>query len=328
MARFSIILPVKNGGEYIKQCVQSILVQTLGDFNLIILDSCSNDGTVEWIKTLTDPRIVFHAADIPLTIEQNWGRILSVPRNEWMTIIGHDDLLHPQYLETMNSLILKHPDASLYATHLDFIDSNGRVIRECRPMKEIQRASHFLEKILVNDIDAVSLIMRSADYDRIGGIPLYPNLLFSDFVLWMELARLSYIATAKENRVSYRVHSSNTTNRSMEKKFYDAYEQYIQYLYTLKQQDPELNTVINKNVKHLIRSRCLEFSNKLLNTPKANRQTFKTVMELAKKHRSYATMLIDNNTINPVLFPQILAATIIDSNPLTQKLYHLARRIF
>ena len=57
MAKFSIILPVKNGGEYVKECVNSILSQSLQDFNLIVLDNCSIDGTLEWLRSLEDVRI-------------------------------------------------------------------------------------------------------------------------------------------------------------------------------------------------------------------------------------------------------------------------------
>ena len=52
MKKFSIILPVRNGGEYVKDCVRSILSQTVDEFDLIVLDNCSTDGTVEWINSL------------------------------------------------------------------------------------------------------------------------------------------------------------------------------------------------------------------------------------------------------------------------------------
>jgi glycosyltransferase involved in cell wall biosynthesis len=95
--KFSIILPVKNGGEYVKECVQSILAQSCPDFNLHILENCSTDGTAEWLQTLRDERIIIIPAEIPLSIEENWARILFIQKNEFMTIIGHDDLLESNY---------------------------------------------------------------------------------------------------------------------------------------------------------------------------------------------------------------------------------------
>src|SRR5690242_20596906 len=187
--KFSIILPVKNGGEYIKECVQSILAQTFADFNLHILENCSNDGTAEWLKTLKDERIIIIPSEKSLNIEENWARILSIQKNEFMTIIGHDDLLDKDYLQTMNELIAQHPDASLYQTHFRFIDAKGNFIRHCKPMDEKQTAAEFLHSLFTDSIDTMGTgyIMRSKNYDIVEGIPSYPNLLFADHVLWIEL---------------------------------------------------------------------------------------------------------------------------------------------
>ena len=109
MKKYSIILPVRNGGSYVRECVNSILAQTLDDFNCIILDNCSTDGTSEWIASLNDPRIISHRSDRSLTIVENWSRVRDVPKNEFMTMIGHDDILDPDYLAVMDKLIGKHP---------------------------------------------------------------------------------------------------------------------------------------------------------------------------------------------------------------------------
>ena len=56
---YSIILPVRNGGEYVKECINSILSQTYRDFDILVLDNNSSDGTVEWINTINDRRIKY-----------------------------------------------------------------------------------------------------------------------------------------------------------------------------------------------------------------------------------------------------------------------------
>jgi glycosyltransferase involved in cell wall biosynthesis len=325
---FSIILPVRNGGEYIKECVNSILSQTVEYFNLIILDSGSTDGTIEWVNTLTDSRIVFYPSDTPLSIEQNWARIKSIPRNEWMTIIGHDDIMHRNYLEVIAQLIDKYPDASLYATHFDFIDSKGKVIKTSKPMEPVQSAERFLEKTLKNEIDAVGLMMRSKDYDAVGGIPLYPNLLFSDYALWIEMTRISYKATAPEHCQSYRLHQTSTTRISNEEQSFKAYDEYIKYLIALKRIDPALNSIINQYVKYLLNIRCIEFSKKLLKTDKKNRTIFKSVSALVQKHKKYAYDLIDDHSYNPGSIPKVVLARLIDSNLISRKALYLLSNLF
>src|SRR5688500_18219442 len=99
--KYSVILPVRNGGEYVKECVNSILSQTYTGFNLHVLDNCSSDGTYEWISSINDSRIVIHRSETPLTIEKNWERVLSISKNEFITLIGHDDVLDGNYLQVM-----------------------------------------------------------------------------------------------------------------------------------------------------------------------------------------------------------------------------------
>ena len=84
---YSIILPVRNGGTYVKECINSLLNQQFsGVYNIIVLDNCSTDGTTEWIRSLREERIIIHRSKESLTIEQNWGRIRDVAKNEFMTL--------------------------------------------------------------------------------------------------------------------------------------------------------------------------------------------------------------------------------------------------
>ncbi len=209
MNKFSIILPVRNGGEYVKACVNSIFNQTLQNFNLIVLDNCSADGTLQWVKSLNDIRIIIHPSKEPLSIEDNWDRIVMAEKNEYITLIGHDDILKPDYLKTMSELINKFPDASLYQTHFSFIDSEEKKIRTCKPMKEKEDGPEFLQSILQNKIDIVGtgFMMRSKDYNAAGGIPAYyPNLLFADFELWLKLTDKNYKATSEKECFYFRLH--------------------------------------------------------------------------------------------------------------------------
>ena len=125
MPKYSVILPVRNGGNLVKECVNSILAQTNTDFNLLVLDNNSNDGTLQWIAALNDARIFLYPSSGDLSMEENWARIREIDKSEFMTLIGHDDMLQPHYLSEMERLIAKNPGASLYQTHFSFIPSKG-----------------------------------------------------------------------------------------------------------------------------------------------------------------------------------------------------------
>jgi len=325
--KYSIILPVRNGGAYLKDCINSILNQTLPDFKLQVLDNCSTDGTREWIESLRDDRIAIYPAEKPLTIEQNWSRITSIPKNEFITLIGHDDILFSNYLKVMDDLIARHPKATLYQAHFSYIDSRGALIRNCKPMDEVQSATEFLSFFLANQIDTMGtgFMMRSRDYDACGGIPpRYPNLLFADFEIFINLSRLGYKATASEPAFSFRLHQSTTTTSS-DLKFHESFGVFIDYLYSLKTV-PSFNTAIERYALDFLSLYCKGLSHRLLRTP-INKRHGKSVTYFISLIKSYADKLVPGNNFDPEKQFSVKMAKQIDNNPVSRALFLLFKKI-
>ncbi len=313
MADYSIILPVLNGGKYVKECINSILSQTIHGFNLIVLDSGSTDGTTEWIQSLNNSKISFYTSSKELSIEDNWNRIKQIPRNEFMTIIGHDDLLFPNYLEEMDKLIKQNPDASLYQAHFRFINQNGDLIQKCKPMKPIQYADEFLLRQITEEFDSMGTgyMMRSRDFDAVGGMPnQYQKLIFADYELWIRLILIKYKATTPVECFSYRIHSSTSALTNGEE-YQQAFFSYLEFLCSLKLTHPKIETVIKNKGKDFLLNFCQSLSHRLLKTPSVLRKT--SVMEYIKKCNSYAEVLIPNQSFYPLLKPKILAAFLLDN---------------
>ncbi len=311
--QYGIILPVKNGGAYVKECVNSILSQTHKEFNLIVLDNYSTDDTVAWLKELDDNRITIHTADHPLSMEANWARITATEKNEFITIIGHDDLLHPNYLSVMNALIKKHPQASLYQAHFNFINDKGILVRHCHPMQEKQYAFEFLECEMNRTMDSTGTgyMMRSRDYDAAGGIsPLYPNLIFADYELWIKLILVSYKATAAEEAFSYRLHNSASRLTNGEA-YQQAFGRYISFLAACRLNDAGIAATIHRHAKKMLLFFCESLSHRLLKTPKNDRVA--TVGAFIGQCRSYARLLIPGQQFRPLLKLRIFAAYLLDN---------------
>ena len=326
MPKFSIILPVRNGGEYVKKCLQSILSQSLHDFNLAVLDNCSEDDTVQWIEQLQDSRITIIKASQPLSMEANWARIMKVPKNEFMTIIGHDDLLHPDYLATMDALIKKHPKASLYQAHFKFIDAKGNDIRPCLPMAEVQRADEFLACEMTRTMDSMGTgyMMRSADYAAAGGIGVhYPNLIFADYELWVKLTIINYKATAQDECFSYRLHN-NISKLTNGEQYQQAFGEYMLFLAGLKAVHPQIAKAIEKDGKTMLLYFCESLSHRLLKTDRKLRKT--SVAVFIDKCRHYAALLIPGQSFQPMSKPRILAAYLLD-NRVGLKLFSLYKKM-
>ena len=328
MPKFSIILPVRNGGSYVKECVQSILSQSVEDFDLQVLDNSSTDGTLEWIRSLTDVRITVYPAPRPMTIEENWGWIVSIPKNEFMTMIGHDDLLHPSYLKEMNELIARHPDASLYQSHYRYIDQDGHLIRYCLPMDEIQQASEFLACQFSRTMESMGsgYLMRSSDYDKLGGMPgYYPNLIFADYELWINLMRLGYKATSARECFSYRIHQnlSRMTNGML---YQGAFGKYMSFIKSLIDQDPVIKCIVERYGKDMLYYNCESLSHRLLKTP--SRQRTISVNEFIKKCESYANDLIPEQQFKPLHKFRIRIAGQLDRSAIGRIVFNLFIKTF
>jgi len=210
---FSIFLPVRNGGSYLKDCVQSVLSQTYPYFEFHVLDNNSTDGTVSWLTGLTDSRLCIWRSSVSLSIEDSWARIKDIPKQEFMTFLGHDDIFDPHYLEIMRTLIEKYPEASLYETGSRLINAQGKTIRRCHLVAEREEAAQYLAARLMYRRDGLGtgFVMRSNDYDRLGGIPAYEKLLFADDALWLELTKLSWKAADPREAFAVRIHDQSVS---------------------------------------------------------------------------------------------------------------------
>jgi len=320
----SIVIPVHNGGEYLKLFIQSIYSQTLQPNEILILENASTDNTVNWLKSLNDPRIKLFPSDSLLPIEKNWDRIKTIPRKKWMVISGHDDIMKPGFIEGIMKLTEKYPDASLYQTHFDIIDENGLVRSNCDPMPEVQSMPEFFKTTLNN---GSGFAMRSADYDAIGGIPMYPGFFFTDFALWMKLTAISYKATATENLFSYRHHQQNTSSNSSVINFSKGLEAFLDYLYELKQTDAVFSKTLNTHGKKLVELYVKSLSHRLLREDFKKRDYY-TVRQLVDKFEAHLNRLTDQPSNNLSTDYKVKMALLIDSNNLTRKLFLLFKKLF
>ncbi len=321
MPKYSVILPVRNGGNYVKDCVNSILAQSYADLNLLILDNCSTDGTTEWLKSLHDNRIQIFPAGKLLTIEENWSRIVGLSKAEFMTFIGHDDLMEPDFIAVMDELIGRHPRAGLYQAHFRLINENGKTIRYCKPMDEVQDVHTFLAFFLSGMSElSIGQFMRSADFDAAGGIPPYPNLLYADLELWVHLISKSYRATTSIECCAYRIHSNSTTNSSSHLKYYHAYLRLLGYFEALQARDDTFKEVFKKYALPFLQVYCKSMAHHILRIPKKERKDI-TVDSFLLKCKKNADILVPGNDYEPASIFNIKVAKEIDDSSFLHALF-------
>ena len=328
MSKYSIIVPTFNSEKYIRPCINSVLEQTYPRFELIILDGGSTEPQfLDWIRSLNDPRIKIFTFQKRLSIEENWLRILTLDKQEYMTILGHDDVFAPNYLETMDNLIQVYPGASLYQTHFNYINGNGNVIRPCVPMAQFYTPQEFLKNVFAEKIDmmATGFMMRSSEYEAVGGIPMYPRLLFADVDLWIKMVIKGGLAVSPINSFSFRYHQNTSA-------IYAGYamtgqlKRFVGFLHDLKEKHPELAPVITNYSGLYLQKFRRSISHRLLRESWRERRPL-TVKKFLKDCDKYMELLSPENKLASAV-SGIRMALIIDSNILTRQLFFIFRKVY
>jgi glycosyltransferase involved in cell wall biosynthesis len=124
----SVCLPAYNGAAHVEAAIESVLVQSFPDFELVIVDDASTDRTAEIAGGYTDTRIRFLRNLQNLGAAANWNRAVAEARGHYLKLMGQDDLLYPSCLEQQVTVLDSERDVVLVCAKRDIIDGNGRVL--------------------------------------------------------------------------------------------------------------------------------------------------------------------------------------------------------
>ena len=135
MVKVSLGMPVYNGERFVGEALQSVLGQTVGDFELIICDNASTDRTLEICDEVAggDPRVSIHRNSSNIGAAANFNRTVELASGEYFKWVAHDDLIAPDYLEKCVALLEEDPALVLCHTDVKIIDAEGELIRDYDP---------------------------------------------------------------------------------------------------------------------------------------------------------------------------------------------------
>ena len=99
----SVCIPTYNGSKHLAECINSILAQTCRDFEVVICDDQSSDGTLDLARELAkgDERFRFISNPRRFGLVGNWNNCIKQARGEWIKFVFQDDILMPACLETL-----------------------------------------------------------------------------------------------------------------------------------------------------------------------------------------------------------------------------------
>ena len=143
IVKYSVLLPTYNKLEYLKYTIKSVLDSNYQNFELVISNDFSTDGTEEYLSTLNDKRVKIIKPPFKLTQTKNYEFLLTFARGEWVTIIGDDDGLLPFFFEKLDKIIEDFKDINLIHTKPSMYYWENVALRNTRtPLRRSYWAGH------------------------------------------------------------------------------------------------------------------------------------------------------------------------------------------
>ena len=130
----SVCIAVRNCERYIAAAIESVLGQRYDDFEVIVVDNASTDGTVGIVSSIRDDRVRLVENPVNVGPCHNWNRSIVEARGRYVKVLGADDILYPDCLAEQAAVLDADRDrsVSLVCFPRDIIDSAGRVMMRSR----------------------------------------------------------------------------------------------------------------------------------------------------------------------------------------------------
>lgn len=209
LPRLSVVMSVYNGERYLREAIDSILSQTFEDYEFIIIDDGSTDGTKPILAEYAarDRRIVLTRNETNVGLTHSLNKGLALARGQYVARMDADDISLPDRFARQVAFLDEHPAIGVAGTWFQLMDAQGQLVP---PVYEPPALPGFVGWCLYfyNPIAHPSVVMRREVVLRVGGYD--PALARSqDHDLWCRLRGLTKLANVEAMLLYLRKHDSN-----------------------------------------------------------------------------------------------------------------------
>jgi len=209
----SLMIPNRNHSAFLGACIESALNQTYGNIEIVFLDNCSDDNSVDVAS-----RYVSHGVRVcrnPHNIINNSYKVLSqLTCGKYLMLLCADDLLKPQCIEKAVTVMEARPDVGYVHCERDYIDGSGTVI-DLDPFYRcsfIAPGDTTLPLYLLTDVgQPAQCLMRRTAFESVLGYDTEFDHTNADKDLWFRLSLVSNYAYIREKLSLIRIHEARET---------------------------------------------------------------------------------------------------------------------
>lgn len=227
MVEFSVIIPLYNKENFVVNTIQSVLNQTYSCFEIIVIDDGSTDHSYDKVRQINDKRIrIFRKKNEGVSVARNYGIHKAI--NKYITFLDADDIWLPDFLQTINTLVVKYSQAGIYSTAYTLVYPHKRIDKLCK--QEIKGASliidDYCKSLIKKDIFPLwtgALCVKKELFEKVGDFPEKIKR-GEDLDMWLRLSLVSSIAIFNEPKVLYNIETENNAMAS-----YNSYKESFPY---------------------------------------------------------------------------------------------------
>jgi glycosyltransferase involved in cell wall biosynthesis len=211
----SVVMSVYNGQEFLSETIQSVLNQSFHDFEFVIVDDGSTDGTADILSkyAFSDGRIrVLHNGKMGRSAALN--HVIGLAKGKYVANIDADDLAMPGRLEEQVAFMERNPEVGVSGGAFELMTDSGRILDVIRhPLEDSEIRSVMLR---YNPICHSSAILRK---DIVLAAQGYRGVFepSEDYDLWLRMGERSRLANLHNVLVRYRIHANQLSVRKLER---------------------------------------------------------------------------------------------------------------
>lgn len=209
----TVLMPVYNGEKYLREAIDSILEQTLTDFEFLIIDDGSMDNSVEIINSYSDPRIKLVKNETNLGISKTLNKGIELASAELIARMDSDDISYPARLQKQYDYFINNPKCALLSTWAKTINEKKEHVKTEKYRSRLHYYNLTFECWMYHP---TVMYTRTAVME----VGMYNIPYAEDFELFWQLSRKFKIACLEEVLIDYRI-TSQSLHQVIRKKEYD-----------------------------------------------------------------------------------------------------------
>ena len=214
--KYSILIPAYKS-KFFRECLESIFAQNVDDYEIVVLNDCSPEDIDSIVADFKDDRLRYFKNEKnvgAVKVVDNWNKLLSLSKGEFVVCMGDDDKLAPNFLDEYDKLMLKYPGLDLYHARAEIIDERSQFknIQEDRPDIESSYAMMW-NCIFGSRIQFIGdFLFKSDKLKAVGGFYYSPLAWGADCVSTYIAAKDRGCANLHEPTFLYRSNSYSITS--------------------------------------------------------------------------------------------------------------------